>query len=118
MVLIAEQIKVKLARKELDADSEEVKEIQSVMFNMGIDSNFSAQVSKDTSGKQFHQELARELERFLGNVIDKHGGVVGLVELYCMYNRARGTDLVSPEDIAIAAQAMDRVSSKFMLKIY
>jgi hypothetical protein len=36
MVAIAEQIKSKLARKELNVESDEIKEIQSVMFNMGI----------------------------------------------------------------------------------
>jgi len=54
MVDIAEQIKSKLERKELNEESEEMKEIQSVMFNMGMASNFSAQVSKDTSGKLYH----------------------------------------------------------------
>ena len=40
MVAIAESIKSKLARKELDSETEEMKEIQSVMFNMGIASDF------------------------------------------------------------------------------
>ena len=40
MVTIAETIKQKLAKKELDGESEEMKEIQSVMFNMGIASDF------------------------------------------------------------------------------
>ena len=40
MVTIAETIKQKLAKKELDSESEEMKEIQSVMFNMGIASDF------------------------------------------------------------------------------
>jgi len=54
MVTIAEQIKGKLARNELDGTTEEMKEIQSVMFNMGMASDFSTQVSKDTSGKMYH----------------------------------------------------------------
>lgn len=45
---------MKLARKELNAESEEMREIQSVMFNLGIETNFSAQVSKETTGKSFH----------------------------------------------------------------
>lgn len=69
------------------------------MFNMGIASDFSTQVSKDTSGKMYHQALSLEVEKFLATIIDKLGGVVGLVDLYCMYNRARGTDLISPDDL-------------------
>ena len=41
MVKIAESIKAKLARKELDSETEEMKEIQAVMFNMGIASDFT-----------------------------------------------------------------------------
>ena len=51
---IAEQIKSKLDRKELNQDSEEIKEIQAVMFNMGITSNFTSEVSKDIAGKNYH----------------------------------------------------------------
>lgn len=36
MVAIAEQIKSKLARKELNVESDEMKAIQEVMFGMGI----------------------------------------------------------------------------------
>ena len=77
------------------------------MFNMGIASDFSSQVSKDTSGKMYHQALALEVEKFLATIIDNFGGVVGLVDLYCMYNRARGTDLISPDDLEIACQRID-----------
>ena len=47
------------------------------MFNMGIASDFSTQVSKDTSGKKnFHVALAQEIESFLATIIEKFGGVV------------------------------------------
>lgn len=118
MVTIAEQIKGKLARNELDGTTEEMKEIQSVMFNMGMASDFSTQVSKDTSGKMYHQALALEVEQFLSTIIDNFGGVVGLVDLYCMYNRARGTDLISPDDLLIACQKMHQASNKFGLRNY
>ena len=56
MVTIAEQIKAKLARKELNVESDEMKEIQAVMFNMGISgaSDFNSEVSKNIAGKNFH----------------------------------------------------------------
>ena len=78
------------------------------MFNMGIASDFSTQVSRDTSGKnKFHDALAGEIESFLSTIIDKFGGVVGMVDLYCMYNRARGTDLISPDDLSIACNKLN-----------
>jgi len=58
------------------------------------------------------------LEKFLETVVERFGGVVGLVDLYCMYNRFRGTDLISPEDLNIACSRLNVISQKFMLKIY
>jgi len=75
-------------------------------------------VSKDVAGKNYHHELAYEIEKFLESVVDKFGGVVGLVDLYCMYNRARGTDLISPEDLNLACGRLNNISQKFMLKVY
>jgi hypothetical protein len=46
MVAIANSIKTKIAKKEINVESEEMKEIQAVMFNMGLISDFSSQVSK------------------------------------------------------------------------
>jgi ESCRT-II complex subunit VPS36 len=90
------------------------------MFNMGMTDGFTSHVSKDISGKKFYQDLAREIEQFLDKVInsERFSGVIGLVDLYCLYNRARGTDLVSPEDLNIACAALNDSSSKYMLKAY
>ena len=66
----------------------------------------------------YHQALALEVERFLSTIIDNFGGVVGLVDLYCMYNRARGTDLISPDDLEIACRRIDQSSQNFMIKKY
>jgi hypothetical protein len=40
LVGVAEAIKAKLAKKELDEDSEQMREIKQVMFNMGMEGNF------------------------------------------------------------------------------
>jgi ESCRT-II complex subunit VPS36 len=61
-----------------------------------------------------------ELEKFIDNVInsERFSGVIGLIDLYCLYNRARGTNLVSPDDLNVACAALDGFSKKFMLKTY
>lgn len=46
LVGIANQIQNKIKKKELNGESEEMKEIQSVMFNMGMITDFSSQVTK------------------------------------------------------------------------
>ena len=54
----------------------------------------------------------------MATIIDKFGGVVGLIDLYCMYNRARGTDLVPPDDLLIACKKLNQNSTRFMIKSY
>jgi ESCRT-II complex subunit VPS36 len=79
------------------------------MFNMGMTDNFTSHVSKDISGKKFYNDLATEIEKFLNSVIesDRFSGVIGLTDLFCLYNRARGTDLVSPQDLNIACHNLN-----------
>lgn len=107
-----------MAAKEMT--DQEMSEIQELMFNMGMTDDFTSTVSKQISGKRFYQDLASEIESFLDRVItsDRFSGVMGLVDLFCMYNRARGTDLVSPEDMAIACQAIQDRSAKYCIKAY
>ena len=47
------------------------------------------------------------MEKFASDVIDKFGGVLALVDLYCLYNRARGTDLISPDDLLISCEKLN-----------
>lgn len=90
------------------------------MFNMGLSEDFSSTVSKDLSGKHFHRELANEVEKFLTKgVLAKLGGVVSVLDLFCMYNRARGTDLVSPKDLLIACRILNNTpGSAIKLKVF
>jgi ESCRT-II complex subunit VPS36 len=82
------------------------------MFNMGMTDNFTSHVSKEISGKKYYQDLAKEIESFLNSVIEseRFSGVIGLVDLFCLYNRARGTDLVSPKDLNIACITLNNMS--------
>ncbi len=52
-------------------------------------------------------------------MLSNFGGVLALVDLYCMYNRARGTDLISPEDLLIACEKLNTESnSKIILRTF
>jgi ESCRT-II complex subunit VPS36 len=95
-------------------------DIEEVMFSMGMIDTFTSHVSKEISGKKFYVDLAKELASFLDSVIEQErfSGVIGLIDLFCLYNRARGTDLVSPNDLKIACVNLDSSSKKYMLKTY
>ncbi|KAJ1981891.1 Vacuolar protein-sorting-associated protein 36 [Dimargaris cristalligena] len=76
---------------------------KSWLFNLGIESP----VTRDSAGTIYHQELAKELEEFLENILFRFGGIMTLVDVYCLFNRARGVALVSPEDIFKACQSFE-----------
>ncbi len=74
---------------------------------------------RDLSGKNYYIELAKEVEKFAFGVLPNFGGVLAMVDLYCMYNRARGTDLISPEDLLIACEKLNSVQdAKVLLRTF
>ena len=38
----------------------------------------------------FHKELARELVEFILPIVEREGGTMSLMDIYCVFNRARG----------------------------
>ncbi|GEM11479.1 vacuolar protein sorting protein VPS36 [Rhodotorula toruloides] len=73
----------------------------------------TAQDVADSSRYQAHlaQELAGVLQK--GQVMEKQGGVIGLDEVWCLWNRARGVSLVSPVDLRAAARHLPSASPSF-----
>ncbi|KAI5853840.1 EAP30/Vps36 family-domain-containing protein [Tricharina praecox] len=53
--------------------------------------------------KAWIDELSRQVAEFLADdargVLKKEGGVITLVDLWALYNRVRGIDLISPQDL-------------------
>lgn len=75
-------------------------------------------VTKKTAGSHFHEELARELSDFLQIHLTKHGasGIITLTDLYAIFNRARGMNLISPNDLVQACSLFERLKLPFKLK--
>lgn len=44
------------------------------------------------------------------------GGMVSLADVYCLYNKARGTELVSPDDTLAAAAMLEKLNIGMHLK--
>lgn len=54
-------------------------------------------------------ELCRQLADFLHEPLERAGGLMPLTDVYCLFNRARGSELVSPDDLLAAVQQMGKV---------
>lgn len=80
-------------------------ETQLQLIAMGI----ASPVTKASAGARYHQELSRQLADFLTGPLAAAGGVMLLPDVYCLFNRARGTELVSPDDLMQACEAFQQV---------
>lgn len=75
-----------------------------MMANMGMTSALSAA----QTGSGYHRQLARQLVDFLRGHggLAQAGGMLTLTDAYCLFNRARGTNMISPEDLLRALDLM------------
>ncbi|KAF9211399.1 hypothetical protein BGZ59_008127 [Podila verticillata] len=97
MVALAETISNRLAKSNT-MNNEETATFKTYLLSMGI----AAPVTKDTAGAVFHKELARELVEFILPIVEREGGTMSLMDVYCVFNRARGVELISPKDLHTA----------------
>ncbi|CEG35700.1 vacuolar protein-sorting-associated [Plasmopara halstedii] len=81
------------------SNEDDINKLSSLMLDMGINSP----VTRENSGAAYYEQLARQLAEFLGDYMPKNGGIMTLSDIYCMFNRARGVELVSPDDLYHAA---------------
>lgn len=91
-----------------DTSSEigERNEMESILQSIGIISP----VTKLSAGRLYHQQLAQQIADLLHSkhCLSRLGGMATVTDVYCIYNRARGTELVSPDDFFQAVSLLDK----------
>jgi ESCRT-II complex subunit VPS36 len=94
----------------------ERNEMESILLSIGIVSP----VTKYSAGRRYHHELSRELADILlqNKLLERLGGMVTLTDLYYIVNRARGTELVSPDDFLKAAESIDKIKVGIRYKCF
>jgi len=99
--------------KEGKEKSEEDEEFRNYLLQMGI----SSPVTKKTAGSLYHTELSRQLSDWLKNVLAMSTTkMLPLPDLYCFFNRARGTELISPEDLYRACVLFEELDLPIRLR--
>ncbi|KNC55674.1 vacuolar protein-sorting-associated protein 36 [Thecamonas trahens ATCC 50062] len=114
-VKAAQERAARSRRREADAaEAKDEVDLQDHLMSLGMGSVSAPSVSRAAAGSTsaFHTQLARELAAFLTPILADRSthGVLPLTDVYCLYNRARGTDLVSPDDILAAVAAFGSLS--------
>lgn len=119
MVMLAEKMRQKLlsgSNSQVNATNDEEmgskEEMQDWLLSVGIVSP----VTKESAGALYHQQLSRQLADFVKIPLERAGGIMNLIDIYCLFNRARGTELISPDDLLRACSLWEKFNVPVMLK--
>ncbi|XP_073125351.1 vacuolar protein sorting-associated protein 36 [Henckelia pumila] len=119
MVLLAEKMRSKLLSGSNNqtggAGDDEMgskEEMQDWLLSIGIVSP----VTKESAGALYHQQLSRQLADFVKKPLERAGGMINLIDIYCLFNRARGTELISPDDLLQACSLWEKFDVSVMLR--
>lgn len=119
MVMLAEKMRQKLLAGPNshtstggDEDMGSKEEMQDWLLSVGIISP----VTKESAGALYHQQLSRQLADFVKIPLERAGGMINLIDIYCLFNRARGTELISPDDLLQACTLWEKLDVPVMLR--
>mmetsp|Transcript_15009 Transcript_15009/g.22486 ORF Transcript_15009/g.22486 Transcript_15009/m.22486 type:complete len:452 (+) Transcript_15009:42-1397(+) len=95
---------------------EDTTELTSMMSNMGM----ITALTKDASSS-YHETLARQISDFLQGSkafsSSKGGsGILTLTDLYCLLNRARGANMISPDDLIESLNMVEKLGLGIRLR--
>lgn len=104
MVVISKSISVKIRDRQSETTEDETIRFKSALMSLGIDDP----VVKDNfqSGTEYLKSLGKEICQTLLDPMTESGGMMTIAEVYCRINRARGLELVSPEDVLNACRLL------------
>eukprot|EP01095_Lingulamoeba_sp_RSL-Kostka_P018282 TRINITY_DN996_c1_g1_i2.p1 TRINITY_DN996_c1_g1~~TRINITY_DN996_c1_g1_i2.p1 ORF type:complete len:214 (+),score=78.69 TRINITY_DN996_c1_g1_i2:562-1203(+) len=117
VVEVAKKLSMKMESKQNNnsSDSNQQKKIKDLLMNMGI----SNPVTKEHAGVYYHIELAKQLSDFIYHPLkDSPGEMLTLPDVYCLFNRARGTALISPDDLFKACQNLDKLELPVRMRFF
>ncbi|KAL5061895.1 hypothetical protein RYX36_023632 [Vicia faba] len=119
MVMLAEKMRQKLlsgSSSQMNATNDEEmgskEEMQELLLSVGIISP----VTKESAGALYHQQLSRQLADFVKVPLERAGGIINLIDIYCLFNRARGTELISPDDLLQACSLWEKFDVPIVLR--
>lgn len=119
MIELAQQIraKINLAQQQQQqggSTQQSQSELNSVLSKIG----FIDPVTKEVAGSEYYLRLAEQINDYFNDYFIKNPSVkvITLIDAYCIYNRARGGNTVSPKDMQQALKNFKSVSNKIMIK--
>ncbi|XP_070494065.1 vacuolar protein-sorting-associated protein 36 [Chironomus tepperi] len=105
MVNISKSISQKIRDRQSEASEDETLKFKSLLMSLGIDDP----VTKEnfTNNAEYLKSLGNEICQSLLDIMTEQGGMMTITEVYCRINRARGLELVSPDDVLNACKLLN-----------
>lgn len=73
-------------------------------------------INRKETGNNFYLEVAKQVDLIFSKILPEKGGAMSLIDVYLYYNRMRGADLISPDDLLQASQHLSNLNSKVELR--
>ncbi|XP_025830843.1 vacuolar protein-sorting-associated protein 36 [Agrilus planipennis] len=106
MVQLSRLISNKIREKQGNVTEDETVQFKSYLLSLGIDDP----VTRDTfsTEDQYFSNLAVQVSEIVKQPLEDAGGLLPLIDAFCRVNRARGLELLSPEDFLASCRQMER----------
>ncbi|XP_013135211.1 PREDICTED: vacuolar protein-sorting-associated protein 36 [Papilio polytes] len=114
MVSISKTISTKIREKQGDISEDDTVRFKSYLMSLGIDDP----VTRDTfrSDSDYYVGLAQQISDMMVAVLMDCGGIMSLADVWCRVNRARGLELISPEDLLNACKLLQSIDAPMSLR--
>ncbi|KOX73877.1 Vacuolar protein-sorting-associated protein 36 [Melipona quadrifasciata] len=116
MVSISKTISAKIRERQGDITEDETVRFKSYLMSLGIDDPVTRDAYKNSN--EYFKQLAIQLANILEEPIKEVGGMMTLTDVYCRVNRARGLELLSPEDLLNASRQLASLSLPIVLRVF
>lgn len=117
ILLLAEQTAAELrAARERRGDvagAAEEAAVAELLADLGA---VGSPVTRTSAGRAYIDALARQVCEFSRPRLIASGGILPITDVYCAYNRGRGVDLVSPEDLLAALERAPRLQLGMVMR--
>ncbi|XP_017467783.1 PREDICTED: vacuolar protein-sorting-associated protein 36 [Rhagoletis zephyria] len=105
MVAISKVISTKIREQKGEISDDETVRFKSYLLSLGIDDPVTRE--HFSSNSEYFRSLAQQVCELLLDPIEEQGGMMSLADVYCRVNRARGLELLSPEDLLHACEQLN-----------
>ena len=111
MISLAQQIRAKLGNA---SQNKENSEINGILSKIG----FIDPVTKEVSGSDYYINLGQQINDYFFKYFTDNPTikVITLIDAYCIYNRARGGNTISPKDMNQALKFFENNNQQVLVK--